>query len=60
MPAANENAFGTSMPPLNRPIWSALTTRQRTLAEGGALARRRWHRGPHGREMQRVRFRWDG
>jgi len=26
--------------PLDRPIWSALTTRQRYLAEGGALARR--------------------
>jgi predicted GNAT family acetyltransferase len=25
---------------LDRPIWSALTTRQQTLAEGGALARR--------------------
>jgi ribosomal protein S18 acetylase RimI-like enzyme len=26
--------------PLDRPIWSALTTRQQALAEGGALARR--------------------
>lgn len=26
--------------PLDRPIWTALTTRQRELAEGGALARR--------------------
>ncbi|MGB8398051.1 GNAT family N-acetyltransferase [Bradyrhizobium sp.] len=26
--------------PLDHPIWSALTTRQRTLAEGGTLARR--------------------
>jgi predicted GNAT family acetyltransferase len=26
--------------PLDRPIWSALTTRQQELAEGGALARR--------------------
>ena len=26
--------------PLDRPIWSALTTRQQTLAEGGDLARR--------------------
>jgi len=26
--------------PLDRPIWSALTTRQQDLAEGGALARR--------------------
>ena len=26
--------------PLDRPIWSALTTRQRALAEGGAVARR--------------------
>src|SRR5260370_15206659 len=33
-------ASGTSMHPLDRPIWSALTTRQQTLAEGGALARR--------------------
>jgi ribosomal protein S18 acetylase RimI-like enzyme len=28
------------MHPLDRPIWNALTTRQQTLAEGGALARR--------------------
>ena len=28
------------MHPLDRPIWSALTTRQQSLAEGGALARR--------------------
>lgn len=28
------------MHPLDRPIWSALTTRQHELAEGGALARR--------------------
>lgn len=28
------------MHPLDRPIWSALTTRQQGLAEGGALARR--------------------
>ena len=26
--------------PLDHPIWSALTTRQQVLAEGGALARR--------------------
>ena len=26
--------------PLDRPIWTALTTRQQALAEGGALARR--------------------
>ena len=26
--------------PLDRPIWNALTTRQQTLAEGGAVARR--------------------
>ncbi|WP_334405437.1 GNAT family N-acetyltransferase [Bradyrhizobium sp. AZCC 2289] len=26
--------------PLDRPIWSALTTRQQSLAEGGAMARR--------------------
>jgi ribosomal protein S18 acetylase RimI-like enzyme len=31
---------GTSSHPLDRPIWSALTTRQQDLAEGGALARR--------------------
>jgi hypothetical protein len=31
---------GPSMHPLDRPIWSALTTRQRALAEGGALALR--------------------
>jgi ribosomal protein S18 acetylase RimI-like enzyme len=31
---------GTSSHPLDRPIWSALTTRQQALAEGGALARR--------------------
>src|SRR5258706_15701618 len=30
----------TSPHPLDHPIWNALTTRQRTLAEGGALARR--------------------
>ena len=30
----------TSNHPLDRPIWSALTTRQQALAEGGALARR--------------------
>ena len=29
---------GTSGHPLDRPIWSALTTRQQALAEGGALA----------------------
>jgi len=28
------------MHPLDRPIWSALTTRQQALAEGGALALR--------------------
>jgi hypothetical protein len=31
---------GPSMHPLDRPIWSALTTRQQVLAEGGALALR--------------------
>jgi ribosomal protein S18 acetylase RimI-like enzyme len=31
---------GPSTHPLDRPIWSALTTRQRDLAEGGARARR--------------------
>jgi predicted GNAT family acetyltransferase len=30
----------TSTHPLDTPIWSALTTRQQALAEGGALARR--------------------
>ena len=30
----------TSAHPLDHPIWSALTTRQRALAEGGDLARR--------------------
>jgi len=30
----------TSNHPLDHPIWSALTTRQQALAEGGALARR--------------------
>jgi ribosomal protein S18 acetylase RimI-like enzyme len=34
------SASGTSTHPLDTPIWSALTTRQRALAEGGALARR--------------------
>jgi ribosomal protein S18 acetylase RimI-like enzyme len=34
MPWGNENH------PLDRPIWSALTTRQAALAEGGELARR--------------------
>jgi predicted GNAT family acetyltransferase len=40
MPTANESLFETSMHPLDRPIWSALTTRQQALAEGGALALR--------------------
>src|ERR1700694_5778291 len=31
---------GTLLHPLDHPIWSALTTRQHALAEGGALARR--------------------
>ncbi len=31
---------GTSSHPLDRPIWTALTSRQQGLAEGGALARR--------------------
>jgi predicted GNAT family acetyltransferase len=31
---------GPSIHPLDHPIWSALTTRQQALAEGGALARR--------------------
>ncbi len=30
----------TSADPLDHPIWSALTTRQQALAEGGPLARR--------------------
>src|SRR3979490_1218188 len=30
----------TSTHPLDHPIWSALTTRQQALAEGGTLARR--------------------
>ena len=34
------SAAGKSMHPLDRPIWSALTTRQQALAEGGALALR--------------------
>jgi predicted GNAT family acetyltransferase len=33
-------ASGPSTHPLDRPIWSALTTRQQNLAEGGARARR--------------------
>jgi predicted GNAT family acetyltransferase len=33
-------ASGPSMNPLDRPIWSALTTRQQALAEGGARALR--------------------
>ena len=40
MRAANESLFGTLMHPLDRPIWSALTTRQQALAEGGGQARR--------------------
>jgi predicted GNAT family acetyltransferase len=40
MRAANESLFGTLMHPLDRPIWSALTTRQQALAEGGAQALR--------------------
>jgi ribosomal protein S18 acetylase RimI-like enzyme len=31
---------GTSIHPLDYPVWTALTTRQQALAEGGALARR--------------------
>src|SRR5712671_6048593 len=34
------SAFGTSNHPLDRPSWSALTTRQQALAEGGARALR--------------------
>jgi len=34
------SAAGKSMHPLDRPIWSALTTLQQALAEGGALALR--------------------
>jgi hypothetical protein len=42
MQGANENPAmsGASTHPLDHPIWSALTTRQQALAEGGALARR--------------------
>jgi ribosomal protein S18 acetylase RimI-like enzyme len=44
MPGANERltmpASGSLMHPLDHPIWTALTTRQQELAEGGALARR--------------------
>jgi len=40
MRAANESLLGSLMQPLDRPIWSALTTRQQALAEGGAQARR--------------------
>lgn len=32
--------FSTSLHPLDYPVWTALTTTQRALAEGGALARR--------------------
>src|ERR1700737_2037969 len=34
------SASNRSTHPLDHPIWSALTTRQQALAEGGALARR--------------------
>jgi predicted GNAT family acetyltransferase len=34
------SVLGTSTHPLDHPIWTALTTRQQGLAEGGALARR--------------------
>jgi predicted GNAT family acetyltransferase len=44
MPEADERATmpaqGSSMHPLDHPIWTALTSRQQGLAEGGALARR--------------------
>ena len=33
-------ASGTSMHPLDHPVWHALTARQAALAEGGVLARR--------------------
>jgi len=39
MPVASES-LPFPVHPLDRPIWSALTTRQLALAEGGALARR--------------------
>jgi len=39
MPVASESR-PFPVHPLDRPIWSALTTRQQALAEGGALARR--------------------
>src|SRR6185437_171325 len=34
------SSSGTSVDPLDHPVWTALTTRQSALAEGGALARR--------------------
>ena len=34
------SSAGISIHPLDYPVWTALTTRQSTLAEGGALARR--------------------
>ena len=34
------SSSGTSVDPLDYPVWTALTTRQSGLAEGGALARR--------------------
>jgi predicted GNAT family acetyltransferase len=44
MPGANNSGAmsvcGSSIDLLDHPIWSALTTRQQALAEGGALARR--------------------
>src|SRR5580692_2872833 len=39
MPAQHGHS-GPPMHPLDHPIWTALTTRQAALAEGGALARR--------------------
>lgn len=37
---ATARAAGLSVHPLDHPVWTALTTRQQPLAEGGALARR--------------------
>ena len=40
MRVESNGRFGGMMHPLDRPIWSALTTRQKYLAEGSACARR--------------------
>jgi hypothetical protein len=65
MPAANKSNSRTSVPSLDRRIWSVLTSQQQVSAEGGALAEKKYPRwavfsnpdgamGPHGREMQPV------